>query len=146
MIRKLALAGSSPNPREARLLRRAPMGRFIVWATFREDEPDDDPFGHLPKTTEGIRTALGLGECPETETLVLINWRREGPYATLSIHRPTVADAGMYPWYRPVSDASANWGYTAPLDPNPDELPAFPEVVHENIAGETLLFPLYLTV
>lgn len=145
MIRKVALAGASPRRREVRLLRSAPVGKFLIWATFHEDEPNHNPFEQLPHRTEAVRTALGLGECPETETLVLISWRREGLLATLSIHRPTVADAEAYSWYRPVADASAKCGYTAPLAPNLYNLPACPEVVHEEITGETLVFPVYLT-
>lgn len=146
MIRKIVLAGASPIPREVRLLRRSPLGRFLIWATFRDGDSDADPFEHLPKRTEAIRTALGLGECPETETLVLITWRREGPWATLAVFRPTVADAEMYSWYRPVADPSSPWGSTAPLPPNPSSLPACPEVVHKIIAGETLVFPVCLAV
>lgn len=146
MIRKIILAGPSPVAREARLLRKGPLGRFLIWATFRNGDSDADPFEHLPKRTEAIRTALGLGECPETETLVLVTWRREGPLATLAIYRPTVADAEMYSWYRPVADPTSPWGSTAPLSPNPASLPACPEVVHEVIAGETLVFPVCLAV
>lgn len=146
MIRKITLAGTSPVLREARLLQRAPIGSFLIWATFREDDPNDDPFLLLPKRTEDIRTALGLGECSETETLVLLTWRREGSLATLAVHRPTVADAEMYCWYRPVPDATAKWGSTAPLPPNALGFPACPEVVHEVITGETLVFPVCLAV
>lgn len=146
MIRKIVLAGTSPVSREERLLRSSPLGSFLIWATFRDGDPDADPFEHLPKRTEAIRTALGLGECPETETLVLITWRREGPWATLAVYRPTVADAEMYSWYRPLANPSAPWGFTAPLPLNPSSLPACPEVVHEVIAGETLVFPVCLAV
>lgn len=146
MIRKVVLAGNSTVPREARLLRRGPLGSFLIWATFRDGDPDADPFEHLPKRTEAIRTALGLGECPETETLVLITWRREGPWSKLAVYRPTVADAEMYSWYRPLPDPTSPWGFTAPLPPNVTSLPACPEVVHEVIAGETLVFPVCLAV
>jgi len=146
MIRKVALSGSTPGPRETRLLRRTPVGRFLIWATFRENKPDGDPFGHLPKNTEAVRTALGLGECPETETLILINWKREGALATLSIHRPTVADAEMYSWYRPVQNAAAPWGFTEPLAPNLQNFSPCPEVVHEVVTGETLVFPVHLVL
>lgn len=144
-IRKVAMAGSSPSPRETRLLRKAPVGRYLIWATFSEDMPSENPFANLPCRTEAIRTALGLGHCPETETLVLLTWRREDRWAELALHRPTVADAAAYPWYRPVSDASAKWGYTQPLAPNPDSCRACPEVVHEVITGETIVFPVSLT-
>lgn len=143
-IRKVAMAGTTPGPREARIIRQGPLGQHLIWATFKEDAPTEDPFHHLPCRTEAIRTALGLGHCSETETLVLLTWRREGPWATLALHRPTVADAATFPWYRPVSDPAASWGYTKPLAPNPAALPPCPEVVHQVITGETIVFPVRL--
>ncbi|MEZ5330226.1 MAG: hypothetical protein R3F19_34700 [Verrucomicrobiales bacterium] len=60
LIRKVALAGTSPVPREIRLLRKAPVGRYLIWATFSQNEPTVSPFASLPRTAEAIRTALGL--------------------------------------------------------------------------------------
>ncbi len=145
LIRKVAMAGASPVEREAKILRRGPVGRHVIWATFSAAAAAESPFRSMPHRTESIRTALGLGHLSETETLVLVSWRRVGPFATLALHRPTIADAGSFPWFRPVNDVAARCGYTRPLDPNPKGLSPCPEVVHKEITGETLVFPIILT-
>lgn len=146
LIRSIHAKGSPANSREVRLLRRASIGRHAVWATFNDPISDVSPFEHLPKTTEAIRTALGLGECSETETLVLLSYRRDASSITFDLFRPTIAEAGKYCWYRPVSDETAAFGFTLPLLPNPQALKPQPEVVHDEITGESLVFPLYLVV
>jgi len=146
LIRKIHIDGTSASPRERRTLQRARLGRHVIWATFHQPAPDHCPFDHLPRTTEAIRTALGLGECSETETLVLLSYRSGGSWGMLELYRPTVAEAGTYCWYCPVSDGTASTGMTRPLDPNPQSLAPQPEVVHREIAGESLVFPLYLAV
>jgi len=146
LIRNVQTRGSVPNSRETRILRRALIGRFVVWATFNDTSMDESPFDYLPKSTEAIRTALGLGECSETETLVLLSYRREGTAVALDLFRPTIAEAANYCWYRPVPDAASVFGWTQPLEPNPGSLSPQPEVVHREMNGESLIFPLYLVV
>jgi hypothetical protein len=146
LLREVAMAGTAVTPRKARTLRQALLGRYVLWATFCSAHPDDGPFEHLPRTTEAIRTALGLGACPVTETLVLVSYRRQGVHATLELFRPTIGEAEAYHYFRPHPDPAAQHGMTCPLMPNAGGLAPQPEVVHREIAGETLVFPLYLTV
>lgn len=77
LIRNLALTGSSARPREMRILRRALLGRYVIWASFDEAEPSRSPFEKGPRTAEAVRTALGLGHCSETETLILLTYGTE---------------------------------------------------------------------
>lgn len=146
LLREVAMAGAAVKPRDARILRRSLLGRYVLWATFCLASPGESPFEHIPRTTAAIRTALGLGECSETETLVLISYRTQGAHAFIELFRPTIGDAESYPWYRPHSVPTAPYGMTCPLTPNHAGLPAQPEVVHREVTGETLLFPLYLAV
>lgn len=147
LIRKVVLAGATPNPREFRILQRATLGRFVIWATFNAHRPDTNPFDSMPRSTDTVRTALGLGECPETETLVLLSYgTAAGSSPAFELFRPTICEAAAYAWYCPHPDASASCGMTQPLAPNNAGLPAQPEVVHREISGGTLALPLYLAV
>ena len=109
-------------------LRAAALGNYVVWATFNADDPNGNPFDRLPNTRMGICTALGLGGTTLNDTLVLLVWNHADS-GSPPLHRPTVADADDYPYYRPWADAGALWGFTEPLQPNPDGLQPQPEVV-----------------
>lgn len=60
------------------------------------------------------------------------------------LHRPTVADAEDYPYYRPRPEADASWGLTEPLSPNPDKLEPQPEVVMPETTSRGLRLPFYV--
>jgi hypothetical protein len=144
LIRKVTLAGNTVSSRDWRILQKARLGRYVIWATFNAANPSQSPFGMLPRTTDAVRTALGLGECSETETLVLLTYGL--PTGSLDLYRPTVAEADKYSWFCPHPNATAPYGLTRPLPPNSAGLPAMPEVVHREITGDTLVIPLYLAV
>lgn len=148
LLRDILLVGGTPSPREARILQRARLcwPHCVMWAAFDTAHPGVSPFDHIPKTTDAVRTALGLGECPETETLILMTYQTLGTGAPDTLHRPTIGEAGSYCWYRPNPDSAANHGLTEPLPPNPLGLAPVPEMVHREINGDTLTFPLYLAV
>jgi hypothetical protein len=128
------LGAFGPSLREARL------GNYLVWATFNPEDPRSGPFGRLPQTHGGLCTALGLGGHAPAEPLVALTWSHVGSGAP-PLHRPTVADAEDYPFYRPCRDASAAWGLTKPLDPNPDGHEAQPEVVMPETSSQGLVLP-----
>lgn len=121
-------------------LRNAALGNHFVWATFDAADSHADPFDHLPTTRSGLCTALGLGGRIFNETLILLVWNHadSGPPP---LHRPTVADAEDYPFYRPRADAAALWGLTEPLPPNADALPGQPEVVMPETTSRGLRLP-----
>jgi hypothetical protein len=129
----------------ARTMTAAPLGGSDpVWGTF-ESSSRDDPFFGIPADTASIRTALGLGFAREdAEPFVLLRWRTEPP-AGVSLHRPTIADAGTYHYFRPNPDQASPYGKTHPLLPNPDGLDGCPEVVQRKITGNSLVFPYHLT-
>ena len=131
--------------RHERSLRRAPLGRYLIWATFNLSSPDSNPFQALPRTTAAVRTALGLGHLPVDEPLVLLAYRSDLPNAHWRLCRPTVADAEIGPHYRPHADPNHPHGWTRPLDPNPEGLAPQPELVHDALAGVGLLLPYHLT-
>lgn len=143
LLREVSMAGPAPHRRLRAALQAAPIGRHVIWATFCAAHPGDCPFDHLPRTTEAVRTALGLGGYAETETLVLISYGSTLASGPLALHRPTIADAADYSWYRPAPPA-ATYGSTFPLPPNPSGIAPQPEVVHRETTGETLVFPVYL--
>jgi hypothetical protein len=119
-------------------LRLAPLGRHLVWATFNPDNPTTDPFDRLPATHVGICAALGLGRADTT--LILLAWNHR-VCGSPPLHRPTVADAEVYPYYRPYPDPNALWGFTHPLQLNPDALQPQPELVLPETTSQGLLLP-----
>jgi hypothetical protein len=121
-------------------LREAPLGDYMVWATFNPDDPRVDPFARLPSTHQGICTALGLGHYTPSDTLIILVWKHADS-GSPPLHRPTVADAETYPYYRPRPDADARWGLTEPLPPNPDGLLPQPEVVMPETTSQGLQLP-----
>lgn len=140
-VRKQLLKFSgSLMPRELeQLLRDTPLGKYnLVWATFDASAPDSNPFDRLPSSHIGICTALGLGDV--TETLIILVWSHADS-GSPPLHRPTIADAESYPFYRPHPDANSLWGLTAPLPPNPDGIQPQPEVVMPDPTGKGLRLP-----
>jgi hypothetical protein len=81
---------------------------------------------------------LGLGSADAS--LILLVWSHTG-CGSPPLHRPTVADAEDYPYYRPHSDAARPWGFTHPLPPNPDALQPQPELVMPEITSRGLRLP-----
>lgn len=122
-----------------RTLRGAAIGMYVIWATFDRTDHNSSPFATLTHTTPAIRTALGLGTTLPTDTLVLIAYQCT---PDLRLHRPTIAEAGSYSWYRPYADQSHPHGYTCSLDTGSTCLP---EVVHRPITGQNIRLPYHLT-
>ena len=99
-----------------------------------------DPFNRLPAARAGICTALGLGHAVSNEALVLLIWNHADS-GSPPLHRPTIADAEVYPYYRPCPDAGALWGLTQPLQPNPDGHRPRSEVVMPETPSRGLRLP-----
>jgi hypothetical protein len=124
-------------------VRASALGNYLVWATFNSAVPDANPFDQLPQSRFGICTALGLGGGMLNETLILLVWNH-AECGSPPLHRPTVADAEDYPYYRPCSDAGALWGFTEPLSPNPDGLHPQPEIVMPETSSQGLRLPFFV--
>lgn len=107
-----------------------PLGRYVIWSTFTNPHRNSQPFTDPLHTMENVRTALGLGEDPLEQPWVLLVYEVTGGSGS-TIRKPTVADAGRYRYYSPVSDASKEeHGWTQPLPPNASAIDPQPEVVH----------------
>lgn len=147
---ELLLAGEGlqllPSEDDAQALAAAPLGRFLLWATFSEQAPSQTPFPKTDYSSTEILTALGLGQFPSDTQLILLTYRVAERDICLTLHRPTVADAELSPYYRPHPDASHSWGYTEPLPPYPCPFPPQPEVVHSDEArSDRLVLPFKIT-
>ncbi len=131
---------------DAQALAAAPLGRFLIWATFSEQAPSQTPFPKTDYSSTEILTALGLGQFPSDTQMILLTYQVAKHGSCLDLHRPTVADADLFPYYRPHPDASHPWGYTEPLPPYPCPFPPQPEVVHSDEArSDRLVLPFKIT-
>ena len=83
-------SGRAVPPWLVPFLRAAPLGNFLIWATFNSNDPANSPFDRLPPSHVGICTALALGSADAS--LILLVWSHAG-CGSPRLHRPTVADA-----------------------------------------------------
>jgi hypothetical protein len=142
LVNRAVVLGDALDAESARMLQRAQLGRYVIWATFDLDHPDRSPFHGYPDDRWYIANTLGLGGAGgawRPSSLILVSYRRP---SSLRVHRPTIGDAADYAWYRPHADASSPHGMTAPVDATAPPGAGMPEVVHEAIDGATLIFPL----
>ena len=121
-------------------LRDAPLGKYLIWANFFPSMSSANPFDKIPFDHTSICTALGLGHFTVSDTLIILIWNHVA-CGSPSLHRPTVADAEAYPYYRPWPDPHAPWGLTKPLSPNPSGLPPQPELVMPETSSKGLKLP-----
>jgi hypothetical protein len=123
-------------------MRATPLGRGAIFATFVKSATT----GSLPWTSpvpdaRAIRSSIGLGEDPDGQDYMLFAYRLPADTAPLV---PTTASPGWFyqRWFRPNPTADADvHGWTVPIDPL---FARRPEVVHSEIDGATLVFPIYI--
>ncbi len=120
-------------------LRDALLGNFLVWATFNPDNHRTNPFDRLPQAREEIYTALGLGDFRADDALIVLIWSHLDTDSP-PLHRPTIADAEDFPFYRPCTDIAAAWGLTEPLSRSSGLQPQ-PEVVMPQKTSKGLQLP-----
>lgn len=127
------------------LLRLADLGSFVIWATFEEANPDQNPFDSFPDSAVDCCTILGLPD-PAGSKWILLHYYSNADQPASGFHRPTVADASDFPLFRPHPKASEIFGRTHPTSPNAKGFSGRPEIVHGKITGKGLIFPYRLVV
>lgn len=133
------------NDREHRILRRARIGRHVIWATFREDDGSLSVIDVLPANGRDVATVLGLGPLSADISYVLIAYGVDPPgNQDFILHRPTIADAASNPYYRPHGNPNCPHGYTRPLDPNDKGFSPRPEIVHREFDCLRIKLPLII--
>lgn len=141
LIRKHA--NQKDLPASGQILRQAVLGDYLIWATFKVSDSSSHPYPHLPQTHAGILAALGLGCSSSTDPIVFLAWDHHMA-GTPPLHRPTIADAGNYHFFRPHADAHAWHGWTEPLPHPPAAVFPQPEIVLGKITCAGLTLPFHV--
>jgi hypothetical protein len=131
-------------------LEHVPLGRWVMWATYSESNPDSDPFAQVT-TDDQLRTddctlpcRLGLPTNPKASGGWLI-FRYRLP-SEVSVYCPTVADAyagGIRRCcqFRPASE-DAETGRTRPCPDCAERKLGLPECVHAPVEALYLVAPV----
>jgi len=124
-------------------MRRTKLGREVLFATFVKPTRLNQRPWVTPVTATKIRSTCGLGEVPRGEDFILFVYSLPD---FAPPHVPTTASPGWdYQWwFRPNPKASVELhGWTRPISRG---FAKIPEVVHSEINGSTLLFPIHITI
>ena len=125
------------GPDAAYRMRRTPLGRYVMWATYCQSDRHRNPFELLPPGANDIRDVLGLDPADRKEPLLLFVY---DPAPDVKLRFPTVADAQWSPAFRPApDDPNIESGMALPLNKN---LRPQPEVVHKPVLGDTMRAPI----
>ena len=128
------LGGAPLTPEEMSL----PMSDYSAWATWDLDDWSTDPF-RFGKDADHIRASLGLD--PNSwwigTRLVLLVYNLP---ATVVLCRPTIADAGLHPFFEPPPPPEERYGLTRVWHlPRQKHAPLpRPESVHEPVPMRTI--------
>ena len=115
--------------KQKKRLRRIPLGRFVVWATFCADNRSTNPFSRLPNDADQIQDALGLPVESRGDDILLFSY---SPPRSVVLLFPTIADAEWNDVFSPApDDPEIEYGLTRPSQEDP-ALPCQPEVVHHD--------------
>lgn len=135
--------GEPLDPRELSLV----MSPYTAWVTWNEADPDADPFGFVVHGLAlEVRAALGLDRKVSGPLLLL----RYGCPAELTLHRSTIADAGLNLFFDPPPFSMTAHSFTRPWPPEvwAGGIPAEwcpsprPEAVHEPLELRNLARPV----
>ena len=125
-----------------RAIRETALGKGAVFATFATPVAAGRRPWPLPTPSANtIRSTIALGEDPEDQDYILFAYRLPDSVIPLV---PTTASPGWsyQRWFRPNTNAAVDLhGWTEPLEPRFDRQP---EIVHEEIPGATVVFPIHI--
>jgi hypothetical protein len=106
------LTGSPLDPDEKLFLLGS---KFLVWVTWNHASPTDYPFHFVGLgLPDEVRANMGLESNPSDSILMLVYNRPP----TLTLHRPTVSDAGLFTFFQPSPKWDARHGWTRPWPPS----------------------------
>lgn len=129
-----------PLPVVQQRLAQKQIGRYLIWATFNQQNFQGDPFEAVPKDAEGVRASLGL-DPNDAGDMILLVYRLP---VDVEPRYPTVADAyaGGWNWYYRASLAHEPYGLTLCWNLARTDTFNCPEVVHKPVNGNCLLAPI----
>lgn len=114
------------------------MSKYASWVTWNINNSSDDPFDFFRHgSADEVRAHLGLivARKHASPHLLLLCYNRS---IDIKLHRPTIADAGLHPYFRPPEPGESRHGWTVPWPPEearhvgPDFVPEpRPEALHE---------------
>jgi hypothetical protein len=115
--------------KQRKRLRRIPLGRHVIWATFCGENRKVNPFSRLPNDAGQIQDSLGFPLESRGDDVFLFAYSAPRSVALLF---PTVADAEWNDVFCPApDDPSIEYGLTRPSQEAP-ALACQPEVVHHD--------------
>lgn len=136
--------GTAPPHLEGyfRAIRETPLGKGAVFATFAKPVRTGlRPWLPPIPNAHAIRSSIALGEDDTGKDYILFAYRLPAHVVPCV---PTTASPGWFyqRWFRPNAYAAIDLhGWTEPLEPGFRRLP---EIVHEQIPGATVVFPIYI--
>lgn len=144
LIRRLKVDPVTLRPREHSLLLKA----YTTWVTWDASDASKDPFGFIIHgLADEVRASLGLDERLRGP-LLLFRYEKN---TELLLHRPTIADAGLYKYFTPPITSQRHYGLTRPWEvllvyvggvPQEIEVHPKPEGVHRHMRLGVLELPV----
>lgn len=122
-------------------MRRTNLGKEVLFATFAKPVAQQKRPWTTPATSTDVCASCGLGEVPAGKELILFVYRLPDG---ISPRVPTTASPGWayQKWFRPNPKAATELhGWTEPIGTG---FAKRPEIVHSEIDGTTILFPIHI--
>jgi hypothetical protein len=134
-----------PLSTQKQQLKKIPLGKYVIWATFHSKNRTQDPFLKLPLDALQLQDALGFPIESRGDDLILFSY---SPPVKVPLLFPTIADASWNDVFAPASrDPAMQHGLTRPAHEK-DCLGCQPEVVHsDNVTCGCIRAPIrYIAV
>lgn len=132
------------NGNISRYKKTIPLKKYSIWATWNLDAPDNVPFEFCnTKAANEVRANMGLDERMMSKELILFVYMIP---KTIAVKRPTIADAELYPYFKPASPPTIGHGWTEPWRPRKStlsyKLGPRPEGIHSSVELSCLKLPI----